>query len=57
MSLSENDPELRITTLYGFLDGRVDKMNGQQRIAMMTEIQDEFIMKYTVDGDSEEAEP
>ena len=55
MSLSKNDPELRIATLYGFMDGRVDKMNKQQRISMMTKIQDEFIMTYSMAGFDEEA--
>ena len=54
---AEKDPQLRISSLYGFLDGGVDKMNKQQRIAMMTEIRDEFIRKYDDKGDNEEAGP
>ena len=55
VSLSKNDPEKRIATLYGFLDGRVDKMNKQEHIAIMNKIEDEFSMKYMA-GFNEEAD-
>ena len=42
----ENDPELSIDSLYGFLDGRVDKMSKEEKQKKIEGIQNKFQEMY-----------